>query len=105
LSEEQTVARKNLDAGQNVSASDFHTLDCYLGKKGVAGSQMAYIKEGKIQKGDIYLLCSDGVARSIRNERMAGFLKKDGDKAIRKIYDKCRKNPYSDNCTAVILKF
>lgn len=105
LSKEQTVAREKLEQGSNVKQQDFHALSKYLGKKGVAGSQMASIKTGKIETGDIFMLCSDGVARSLSDRQKIWYMKKDGDKAMKKIYATCRKNPHSDNCTAIILKF
>ena len=105
LSEEHTVARDRIEAGKSVKKEDFHLLSRYLGKKDVAGSQMAHIRTGRIQKGDIFFLCSDGVSKALSQGQKVRYLKSDGDLAIKKMFAKCLKNPKMDNCTAVILKF
>lgn len=105
LSGEHTEAREKINQGKAVSKRDFHTLSRYLGKHSVAGSQMASIKTGHISKGDIFLICSDGVSGSLSEIQKIRYMRKDGDKAMKKIFEKCRKNPKMDNCTAIILKF
>ena len=105
LTNEHTKAREKLDKGLPASKDDFHKLSRYLGKRGIAGSQMAFFKMGKIKKGDIFLICSDGVSKSTTDSQRKRYLKKDGDKAMKKLYAKCSKNPNMDNCTAIILKF
>lgn len=105
LSYEHTIAKERLEKGQKVQAGDFYKLSSYLGKANIAGSEMAYVKTGKIQKGDIFLLCTDGVSRNIDEKQKVRYIKKDGDKAMRKIYRKINKNARLDNCTTIILKF
>jgi len=105
LSAKHTVAREKIDKGQEVHKEDIHVLTRYLGKSGIVGSQMACIKTGKITKGDIFLICSDGVSISLSDVQKIRYMKKDGDKAIKKIYEKCEREPNMDNCTAIILKF
>lgn len=105
LSAEHTVARDKIEKGLEVKPEDLHALSRYLGKKTEAGSQMACIRSGKIEKGDIFLLCSDGVARAVTQMQKKRLIKKDGDKAMKKIHELCAKRPGADNCTSVILKF
>lgn len=105
LSEEHTVAREKINGGKSVLPKEFHTLTRYLGKKKIAGSEMAYIKAGSISKGDIFLVCSDGLKGVASEEEIKRYLKKDGDKAIAAFYKKAHKSAHMDNCTAVILKF
>lgn len=105
LSKEHTLAREKIEAGGEPNPRDFHTLTRYLGKKNHAGSDMAHITTGIIESGDIFLLCSDGVAKVIPDNILKRYMKIDGDKSMRKIYTRVSKHSNSDNCTAVILKF
>ena len=50
----QKLAELFRETGQIWMIEDFHKLSRYLGKSGIAGSQMASIKTGTINKGDIY---------------------------------------------------
>lgn len=105
LTNEHTMAKEKLEKGLPVEKRDFHRLSRYLGMSKVAGSQIASIKMGKINRGDIFLICSDGVSKSISSYQMKRYMRTDGDRAIRKIYSKCSKSDNMDNCTAIILKF
>lgn len=105
LSEEHTLAREKIALGETPTTKDLHSITRYLGKEHVAGSEMAYITSGKIQTGDIFLICSDGVAEVLSDDEKKRYMKKDGDKAIQKIYEKAHRHPHMDNCTAIILKF
>lgn len=105
LTNEHTMAREKIDKGVTASIEDFHKLSRYLGKSGVAGSQMASIKTGTINKGDIFLICSDGVSKSVTDSQKKRYMRKDGDAAIKKLFAKCGKKQNMDNCTAIILKF
>ena len=66
---------------------------------------MASIKTGTINKGDIFLICSDGVSKSVTDSQKKRYMRKDGDAAIKKLFAKCGKKQNMDNCTAIILKF
>ena len=105
LSEEHVLANEKMNAGLNVTTADFHTLTRYLGKAKSAGSEMAYIRSGTIKKGDIFLLCSDGISGITTDGEKRKYMKKDGDKAIKEFYKCAHKHPAMDNCTAIILKF
>lgn len=105
LTDEHTLAKEKIAAGEAVTSKDFHTLTRYLGKKGIAGSEMASIKTGTISKGDIFMLCSDGISGATTDDEKKKFMKRDGDKAIRDIFKCAHKHPAMDNCSAIILKF
>lgn len=105
ISSEHTVAREKMEAGLNVTVKDFHSLTKYLGKHSIAGSEMAYIRTGKINAGDIFMVCSDGISGVITDDEKKKYMKKDGDRAMEEIFKRAHKSPYMDNCTAIILKF
>lgn len=105
LSEEHTVARKKIKEGLNVLPEEFHALTEFLGKNMIAGSEMACIKTGTIKKGDIFLVCSDGIKGAVPELKIKRYLKKDGDKTIADLYKKAYMHDGMDNCTAIILKF
>lgn len=105
LTTSHTLANEKIKNGETITARDVHSLTAYLGKEGIAGSQLASFKTGTIKKGDIFLLCSDGVSGMLTDEEKARFMKKDGDKAIASIYKCAHKHLNMDNCSAIILKF
>lgn len=100
-----TLVNEKLEAGIPVSAKDLHSLTRYLGKRNIAGSEMAFLRSGIIHKGDVFLLCSDGIANIITDSEKRTLLKKDGQKAIKSIFKCAYKHSNMDNCTAIILKF
>ena len=100
-----TLVNDKISAGKAVSAKDLHVITRYLGKHNIAGSEMASIKTGTISKGDIFLLCSDGVSNEISDLEKRRIMKKDGDKAIQSLFKHVGKQANMDNCTAIILKF
>lgn len=105
LTTAHTMANAKLAKGEQVSIKDLHTLTNYLGKENTAGSQMASLRTGAIEKGDIFLICSDGVSEVLTDIDKKKYMKKDGDKAMRAIFHRVHKHVNSDNCTAIILKF
>lgn len=105
LSKEHTAAKEKIALGQPVASHDFHTLTRYLGKTNTAGGEMACIKSGQLQAGDIFLICSDGISGCTTLEERKKYMKRDGDRAIKDFYKKAYKHEFMDNCTAIILKF
>lgn len=105
ISTPQTKADLNIMTQRPVRKEDFNTLVDFLGKKGVAGSQMAAFRYGKMQKGDIFLVCSDGVSKRIGESRLKHFLSKRGEKSIPAMFKAIAKSTENDNYTAVVLKF
>ena len=104
LTRRHTLANEKLENNQPVSAADLHKITAYMGKPMTAGSDMAYICTGRIKKGDIFLIATDGVSNSLSENQIIRYMKKDGDVAMKKIFAACNKNPNMDNCTAIILK-
>lgn len=105
LSTAHTRAKERIAAGQTVSARDLHSITRFLGKQNVAGSDMASIKTGTINKGDIFLICSDGIDNVTTSAEKQKFLKKDGYKTIQAFFKRAHKHPNMDNSTAIVLKF
>lgn len=105
LTEEHTVAKEKIAAGLPVTAQDLHVITKYLGKQKIAGSEMASIRTGTIKKGDIFLVCSDGVSEVTTEFEKTKYIKRDGDKAMKSLFKCAHKHNYMDNCTAIILKF
>jgi len=105
LTEDHILAKDKMKDGLEATTKDFHVLTKYLGKKGIAGSEMAHIRSGNISKGDIFLICSDGISGITTDEERRKYMRKDGDKAIFAFYKCAHKHPAMDNCTAIILKF
>lgn len=105
LTTAHTLANTKIAKGEPVCAKDLHTLTSYLGKENIAGSQMATLHTGNIEKGDIFLICSDGISEVLTDDEKKKYMKKDGDKAMRAIFNRIQKHPNADNCTAIILKY
>lgn len=105
LSTPQTRADLNIMTQRPVQKEDYNTLMEFLGKRGVAGSQMAAFCYGKLQKGDIFLVCSDGVSKKIEESRLKHYLSKKGEKSLPALFKAIARGTENDNYTAVILKF
>lgn len=104
LSIPHTKAHMNVLSGRQINFNDIHTLTNYIGKDGIAGSDMISYREGKIKKGDIFMVCTDGVSDVVSdgNQKFLwGLWKLNGSKRIRKIVKKA----HGDNATAIAIKF
>lgn len=100
-----TKARAKQLEGKQFSYQDKHTLMNYLGKEGVAGSQIASFRHGYLQKGDTFLICSDGITNKIDLDRLKRYLGKKETRAVEIIYRVLKTKANKDNCTAVVIKF
>lgn len=105
LTNSHTLANEKIKRGEMITTKDLHTITSYLGKSGIAGHEMASVKSGAINNGDIILICSDGVSSMTTETEKIKFMKKDGNKAIESIFKCTHRHPGMDNCTAIILKF
>lgn len=105
LSTSHTQAELNMMIQKPVQRSDWNTLTQYLGKSGVMGSQMASFHYGKLQKGDTFLICTDGVSKKIEESRLKSFLAKREKESIPAMFKTIARNEHNDNCTAIVLKF
>lgn len=105
ISVSHTLATTKEMAGIEIYMQDRHTLVNYLGRKAIAGSQMMAYSHGYIEKGDTYLLCSDGISNKIDKDTLKRLLRKNEKAAMQsfeRIINRCTDN---DNCTAIVLKF
>lgn len=105
LSTSHTRAALHIMLQKPVERSDWNTLEEYLGKHGVLGSQMAAFRYGRIQKGDVFLICSDGVTKKIEESRLKSYLGRKQEKSITSMFRILERQKQSDNCTAIVLKF
>lgn len=105
LSTPHTLANQKLMAGHEVQMSDFRTLQNYIGKSGVAGSQMSCTRHGTLKKGDTFLVCSDGVSNKVEESKLKQYLGLYGTKGVDKIMKKVNQSTNRDNCTAIVVKF
>lgn len=105
LSTSHTKAELNIMLQRPVRRTDWNTLTQFLGKSGVMGSQMSAIRYGKLQKGDTFLICTDGVSKKIEESRLKRLLAKKEMKSIPSIFKSIEKKEHNDNCTAIVLKF
>lgn len=105
LSELHTLAKDKMDKGIQPMPRDLHIITRYLGKQNTSGSTMAYINTGKIEKGDIFMLCTDGIAGISNPEQKKYWMRHDRDKAISNIFKKAHNHDVMDNCTVIILEF
>lgn len=103
LSVPHTKAHMNMLSDRGVKLSDTHTLVNYLGKDGIAGSDMISYREGKIRKGDIFMVCSDGVSDEVSDghqKMLWGLWKLKAVNRIKKIIKKAK----GDNATAIVIR-
>lgn len=105
LTEAQTVANVKIKEGKEVSIKDLHALTAYLGKASTAGSEMAHLEAGTIEKGDTFLLCTDGISVVTTELEKKKAMSKDADSAMKILFKRASKKENRDNCTAIILKF
>lgn len=105
ISTPHTKAELHMMLQKPLQKSDWNTLTQFLGKEGVLGSQMAAFCYGKLQKGDTFLICSDGIPKKIEESRLKKILAKKEEKCVPAMFKIVEKSQNCDNCTAIILKF
>lgn len=103
LSEAHTLKNWKLARGLETSEADKHTLINYLGREHVRGRDMISILHGNIRHGDIFLVCSDGVANELGEEEIITGLLENANNRAEGIVDKAVNAGAADNCTAVVL--
>lgn len=105
LSTAHTKAELNIMMQKPAQRADWNTLTQFLGKNGVTGSQMSAFRYGKLQMGDTFLICTDGVSKKIEESRLKSFLAKKETKSISAMFKTIERSEHNDNCTAIVLKF
>ena len=72
-----------------------------LGAK--ASIQVDIVRE-PLQRGDLVLLCSDGLYRQVEDDRIAAILRRYGSDAAAELVDKAKRHGGHDNITAVTIE-
>ena len=99
-----TVAQIKKDRGQVPSASDYETLQYYLGNYIYSGEEMVEITYGKYNINDTFLICSDGLMK-VQSQRELCYSLLPTNKPFLK--DICESKDYynfPDNCTAIRIR-
>ena len=105
LTTPHTKAAEKMKQGQYFTLADSHTLTAYLGKDGSSGGQMAYYNSGEINKGDKFLICSDGISTGLTQDEIKKAMSKGEERGIQVLWKYVKKRKIRDNCSAVILNF
>lgn len=105
LSTKHTLAEKKRMLGQNISMSDTHVLINYLGKEKCAGSQLKSFRHGHLEKGDIFMVCTDGLTNKLSQDKIRKFLRSDTRLTIKKMWQVLDKQKECDNCSVAIIEF
>ena len=102
ISEDHSLAGQKKLQGIEPFARDASYLMKYLGC-GVRDIEWN-ITKGKLQAGDLFLLCSDGITKAFSDEKIRKFLKKRKKQTVTEmIVSGAAKRKNSDNCTAILL--
>lgn len=105
LSTPHTRANLKQDANLPIERSDFHTLSSYLGRPGILGSQMMCYRHGFIHKGDLFLVCSDGITDKMEAHLLKRAFCLFRTNALGHIFHKISQKKNKDNCTAIAIQF
>ncbi len=100
LSEDHSLAGQKRLAGMEPFPGDDSYLLSFLGC-GVEDKTWSPIT-GPIYPGDKFLLCSDGITKSLSEKQIRRMLKKD-KKPAEKIVSSATRRKGSDNCTAIVM--
>ena len=66
---------------------------------------MAYYNSGEINKGDKFLICSDGISTGLTQDEIKKAMSKGEERGIQVLWKYVKKRKIRDNCSAVILNF
>ena len=76
---------------------------------GVPDTEMVvdpYISKGDVQKGDIYILCSDGITDVLGLSEIYEIISAcDAEEAVTQLIAGVKKNDGSDNATVIVIRF
>lgn len=103
IGERHNLGAAKLRQGEPAAVSDHSRLTLCLG--GTSTDKLMkklYISTGECQKGDIFLLCSDGLTEAVSEEQLAEVLPVQEDKYFTSsLKEILRKNPPDDNCSMI----
>ena len=103
LSTEHTVAaEKDADTAERKNSEESNTITRYMGKLYESGSEQAAVCDFKIQRGDVYLIASDGVEKGLSDAKIKKILLK--KKIAEEIVNKAYSNGSSDDTTAIVIR-
>ena len=105
ISRPHTIAEEKIKRGEPITLKDRRTLSAYLGKSGIAGSQMRSLVRGHIAPGDVFCICTDGVANGMNEEKLKSYMSRSEEKCLSSMWKVLQKNKERDNCTAIVLRF
>ena len=105
LTTPHTEAAKKMKQCQYFTLKDSHTLTAYLGKDENSGGQMAHYHSGEINKGDKFLICSDGISTGLTQDEIKKAMSGNEDRGIQLLWKYVKKRKIRDNCTAIILNY
>lgn len=105
LSTPHTLATTKQMEGKEITLRDNHVLMNFVGKRDVAGSQIAAYHHGYLKKGDTFFLCTDGITDKIDRDRLKMLLLKSENSAIKSMFKIVKTKQNVDNCSGIVLKF
>jgi len=91
---------------QSPNAKSKPRLTQFLGIDPEELTLVPYIAKGELQKGDIYLICSDGLTDMVTNIEICAILKESISlkKCVEKLIDLANKNGGRDNITIILCR-
>lgn len=101
LTKDHTAINKFRDEGKEITEEMLHKYKNMLSRCVGASKKIKYdIFEGKYQKGDVFVVCSDGFWHTLSSDDFKSGAIMD----LSKMVEKCKKMGETDNITACILK-
>lgn len=106
LTEDHSLVNEHLKAGliKDSDIETFQSKNVITRSVGFEGDVRCDIFQRKVQVGDRYLLCSDGLSGLVTDERIHELCRDQGvDESVALCIDEAKKNGGDDNITAVVI--
>lgn len=101
LSKNQTLAEYKLAQKIEPQPEDYHILLFCVGYSRESMHEMAYVTKGVLKKGDVIILCTDGVSNCFNQEELRKKVEEGKDAEY--FVSQASQSENSDNCTAVVI--